>query len=110
MIYNKPNCVEFRITNQIKIFVRRCKRKPEFTLIKELTRRPVEDYEECSWGVAPGNAIVVSSAMNVKERQAIQIYMEKAVERYGKMAAPITQQSNFQNQNAQTGRLVQRII
>ena len=28
-----------------------------------LTRRPVEQFEECSWGVAPGNAIVVSSAM-----------------------------------------------
>ena len=44
--------------------------------------------------------------MNVKERQAIQIYMEKAVERYGKMAAPMTQQTNFQNQNIQAGKLV----
>ena len=66
----------------------------------------MEAYEECSWGVAPGNAIVVSSAMNVKERQAIQIYMEKAVERYGKMASPITQQTNFQNQNIQAGNLL----
>lgn len=49
----------------------------------ELTRRPIEDFEECSWGVSPGNAIVVSSAMNMDMRQAIQIFLRKAVDLYG---------------------------
>ena len=55
---------------------------------KFLSRRPVEQFEECSWGVAPGNAIVVSSAMAMQERLDIQIFLEKAVERYGTTANP----------------------
>lgn len=49
----------------------------------ELTRRSLEDFEECSWGVSPGNAIVVSSAMSMEMREAIQIFLKKAVDVYG---------------------------
>ena len=49
----------------------------------ELTRRPLDAFEECSWGVSPGNAIVVSSAMSMEMREAIQIFMRKAVDLYG---------------------------
>ena len=40
-------------------------------------------YESCSWGVSPGNALVVSSAMDVKERRAIQNFLGAAVDQYG---------------------------
>ena len=62
----------------------------------------MDNYEACSWGVAPGNAIVVSSAMDVKERLAIQRYLETAVEKYGKRA-PLIPQPTLQDQNVQTG-------
>ena len=39
-------------------------------------------YESCSWGVSPGNALVVSSAMDVLERRAIQNFLEAAVDQY----------------------------
>jgi hypothetical protein len=40
-------------------------------------------HERCSWGVSPSNALVVSSAMDMPERLAIQIFLTKAVEIYG---------------------------
>ena len=40
-------------------------------------------YESCSWGVSPGNALVVSSAMDVRERDAIQRFLGAAVDQYG---------------------------
>ena len=40
-------------------------------------------YESCSWGVSPGNALVVSSAMDVKERKAVQNFLGAAVGKYG---------------------------
>lgn len=48
-----------------------------------LTRMPMSNYRECAWGVAPGNALVVSSAMDMEERLAIQILMENIIERFG---------------------------
>ena len=48
-----------------------------------MSRRPVDDYEACSWGVAPGNAIVVSSAMEMRERREIQNFLALAAKRYG---------------------------
>jgi melanoma-associated antigen p97 len=48
-----------------------------------LIRRPVSAFEECSWGIAPGNAVVVSSAMDMEERIAIQILLQNVLERYG---------------------------
>ncbi len=40
-------------------------------------------YEECSWGASPGRAVVVSSAMEMDERLAIQDFLTKAAELYG---------------------------
>ena len=54
-----------------------------------LTRRPVEQFEECSWGVAPGNAIVVSSAMSMKNREDTQQFLQLAVQRYGQQVASL---------------------
>ena len=67
-----------------------------------LTRKPVTEYQACSWGIAPGNAIVVSSAMEVKERQAIQVYMERAAERYAKKVQ-VVEQPNIQDPNVPIG-------
>jgi len=44
--------------------------------VGELERRPVTAYEECSWGVAPGRAIVVSSAMDMPERLGLQNFLQ----------------------------------
>ncbi len=57
--------------------------KSEFGRSARLVRRPLSDYEECSWGVSPGNAIVVSSAMDMNERLAVQTFLKKAAELYG---------------------------
>ena len=48
-----------------------------------LSRMPISAYRECAWGVAPGNALVVSSAMDMEERLAIQIFMESIIEKFG---------------------------
>ena len=48
-----------------------------------LERRPVTDYERCSWGVAPGRAVVVSSAIDMPERLAIQSFLQNAFKKYG---------------------------
>ena len=48
-----------------------------------LLRRPLSQFEECSWGVSPGNAVVVSSAMPQPERAAVQNFLSKAAELYG---------------------------
>ena len=66
-----------------------------------LTRRPVDDYEACSWGVAPGNAIVVSSAMDMSERQAIQRYMKKAAIIYGNKTMPVRKNLPYENPEPQ---------
>jgi len=46
------------------------------------SRRSVTEYEECSWGTAPGHFVIVSSAMEVKERQAVQKFLSKIVTKY----------------------------
>ena len=73
-------------------------------MFQHLCRRPIHEYEACSWGIAPGNAIVVSSAMDMKERQAIQGFMTYAVKHFGQKAVssgqPVDQlpgQSNMNN-------------
>ena len=53
-----------------------------------LKRMPVSSYKECAWGVAPGNALVVSSAMNLEERFAIQTLMEKIIDKFGSLPPP----------------------
>ncbi len=65
-----------------------------------LSRRPVSEYESCSWGVSPGNALVVSSAMDMKERQALQIFLGKAAEVYSERR----RSSGTQSQSAGPGQ------
>ena len=48
------------------------------------TRRPVSDYEQCSWGIAPGHFVIVSSAMASGERRAVQKFLSKIVQRYSR--------------------------
>ena len=50
---------------------------------QSLSRMPVSSYKECAWGVAPGNALVVSSAMDMEERLAIQIFMRNILDKFG---------------------------
>ena len=64
-------------------------------------RRPVDDFVECSWGVAPGNAIVVSSAMDMSERLAIQRYMKKAAMIYGNKTMSIRNNLPYENSEPQ---------
>ncbi len=69
-----------------------------------LTRMPLEKFRECAWGVAPGNALVVSSAMDMEERLALQIFMETIIEKFGGLPpippsyGPIQGNPNFQNE------------
>jgi len=46
------------------------------------TRRPVSEYEQCSWGTAPGHFVIVSSAMEDTERFAVQKFLARIVEKY----------------------------
>ena len=48
-----------------------------------LTRAAITQYRECAWGVAPGNAIVVSSAMDMEERLSLQFYLNNILDRFG---------------------------
>ena len=47
-----------------------------------ITRRPIHEEDQCNWGVAPSNTLVVSSAMDMDERIAIQNLFVRALERY----------------------------
>ena len=38
------------------------------------TTAPVSDYESCSWGTAPGHFVIVSSAMEMRDRVATKIF------------------------------------
>ena len=63
------------------------------------TRRPVSDYEQCSWGIAPGHFVIVSSAMVSTERKAVQRFLSKIVQRYsrrGVQPAPTNSSDPFQ--------------
>ena len=55
-----------------------------------LERRPVADYEKCSWGIAPGRAVVVSSAMDMPERLGLQSYLQAAFKKYSGFFQPGT--------------------
>ena len=46
------------------------------------SRASVDEYESCSWGTAPGHFVIVSSAMEMKERKAVQKFVSKMVQRY----------------------------
>ena len=62
-----------------------------------LVRKPMHMFEECSWGVSPGNALVVSSAMPMQERQAIQIFMQKIARKYGGTARDTNRPQDTRN-------------
>ena len=62
-----------------------------------LTRAPISQYRECAWGVAPGNAIVVSSAMDMEERLSLQFYLNSILERFGSKNF-ISDDSSVQNE------------
>ena len=53
-----------------------------------LGRMPVTSYKECAWGVAPGNVMVVSSAMDLEERYAVQLLMDKLIDQFGIYTPP----------------------
>ena len=48
------------------------------------SRRPVSEYEECSWGVAPGHFVIVSSAMDEIERKATQKFLQAIIAKYNR--------------------------
>merc|ERR1711923_585618 len=50
------------------------------------SRAALNDYASCSWGIAPGHFVIVSSAMELKERFAAQKFLAKVVKRYGRAA------------------------
>ena len=50
-------------------------------------RAELSEYRDCSWGVAPGHFILVSSAMELAEREAVQYFLTAIVERYQRGAA-----------------------
>lgn len=62
-------------------------------------RRPVTSFKECAWGISPGQAVVVSSAMDMKERQGVQNFLNKAVELYGSKMVPMSQSSKANQGN-----------
>ena len=53
-------------------------------LCKDGTRALLSDYASCSWGVAPGHFVIVSSAMEPQERKAAQKFLTRAVKKYGR--------------------------
>ena len=53
-------------------------------LCKDGTRALLSDYVSCSWGVAPGHFVIVSSAMEPQERKAAQKFLTRAVKKYGR--------------------------
>jgi len=48
------------------------------------TRAEIADYASCSWGVAPGHFVIVSSAMDPEERKVVQRFLVRIMEKYRK--------------------------
>lgn len=46
------------------------------------SRAPVSDYLQCSWGVAPGHFVLVSSTLDLEERYSIQTFMTRVAEKF----------------------------
>lgn len=77
-----------------------CPQKDVYTgMVTTLTREPISSYRDCSWGVAPGSALVVSSAMDMEERLAIQILMENIIEKFGGLPPVPPSYGPIQGQN-----------
>lgn len=46
------------------------------------SRRSINDYQNCNWGIVPGNAIVATSATLLEDRKKYQKFLQKVVEMY----------------------------
>ena len=46
------------------------------------SRAPLANFEACSWGVAPGHFVLVSSALDLSERRSIQRFLVRLVDKY----------------------------
>ncbi|KAK2580797.1 hypothetical protein KPH14_011531 [Odynerus spinipes] len=54
--------------------------KDQFELLcKDGTRKSVNEYKTCNWGIVPSRAIVTSSATQLETRRLYQSFLEKAV-------------------------------
>ncbi|XP_017883178.1 melanotransferrin [Ceratina calcarata] len=63
-------------------------KKDQFELLcRDGTRKPVDDYKTCNWGIVPSRAIVTSSATNIETRRLYQRFLEKAVRILGNRSA-----------------------
>ena len=62
------------------------------------TRAALSDYESCSWGVAPGHFVIVSSVMEPRERSAVQKFLTAVVARYGRQARDNVIQDSTDNE------------
>lgn len=58
-------------------------------LCKDGSRRSINDYRSCHWGVVPANAIVTSSAKVYEDRRKYQKFLEKVAEIYAFNNTPI---------------------
>lgn len=53
-------------------------------LCRDGTRKSINEYEYCNWGIVPSRAIVTSSATKVQTRRLYQRFLEEAVKVLGK--------------------------
>ncbi|KAF5292435.1 hypothetical protein FQA39_LY13982 [Lamprigera yunnana] len=59
--------------------------KENFELLcKDGTRRPLNDYRVCNWGLVPGNAIVTTSASAYEVRRKYQKFLRTVAEMYSR--------------------------
>ena len=60
------------------------------------SRRPIDEFQVCNWGVVPSRAIVTSSATNQSTRKLYQRFLEKAAHRFFKDNTTSTTEPNNQ--------------
>lgn len=58
------------------------------------SRKPIDDYRNCNWGVIPSVAVVTSSATNSEKRRLFQRFLENSAKLFGK---PSDQNDNYTN-------------
>ncbi|KAK9501998.1 hypothetical protein O3M35_012612 [Rhynocoris fuscipes] len=70
--------------------------KDDFELLcLDGSRKSVDMFEQCNWGVVPSSAIVTSSAKTMKVRRLYQRFLQRAVEVYGKSDNKTQGNNNF---------------
>lgn len=63
-------------------------KKGQFELLcRDGSRKPIDEYKICNWGIVPSRAIVTSSATNIETRRLYQRFLERAVQILGKRNA-----------------------